>query len=322
MIKEIEADHLQRQRLLGGVGEGGRQAQAAEPEEHRRRAAGAGPKPTRSTLFEKHKVLNEREVHARYEIMLEQYVKTINVEAQLMVLMANRYILPAALALSDGGGAERRGGQGGRRRLGETKKLLDRLHQDDRRLPQGAPTSSPRRSSTRGGSAEKHAKYMRDTVVPAMGALRELGDTHRDDGAVEHVAAADLPRDAVHQVAARRGSTTRAGLPALVVYGVTRQVQTRNCQFHRADCVPAIASWALGVPWKLAVANWELAVGSRPLATLGRETWQRATPQKTSPSWRGSSPSASVPACTSAASARPACTTSPGRSSTTPSTRR
>jgi glutamine synthetase len=27
-----------------------------------------------------------------------------------------------------------------------------------------------------GGSAEKHAKYMRDTVIPAMNALRELGD--------------------------------------------------------------------------------------------------------------------------------------------------
>ena len=50
-----------------------------------------------STLFEKYKVLNERELHARYEIMVETYNKTVNVEGQLMVLMANRYILPAAL---------------------------------------------------------------------------------------------------------------------------------------------------------------------------------------------------------------------------------
>src|SRR5712675_545066 len=47
--------------------------------------------------FEKFKVLNGRELHARYEVMLEQYNKTINVEGQLMALMANRYILPAAL---------------------------------------------------------------------------------------------------------------------------------------------------------------------------------------------------------------------------------
>src|SRR6266705_4858392 len=49
------------------------------------------------SLFQKYKVLNERELHARYEIMVETYNKTVNVEGQLMVLMANRYILPAAL---------------------------------------------------------------------------------------------------------------------------------------------------------------------------------------------------------------------------------
>src|SRR5262249_12895495 len=48
-------------------------------------------------MFETYKVLNERELHARYDVNLETYTKTINIEAQLMVLMANRYILPAAL---------------------------------------------------------------------------------------------------------------------------------------------------------------------------------------------------------------------------------
>src|SRR5262249_34095701 len=47
--------------------------------------------------FEKYKVLNSRELHARYDIMVETYNKTVNVEGQLMVLMANRYVLPAAL---------------------------------------------------------------------------------------------------------------------------------------------------------------------------------------------------------------------------------
>src|SRR6187431_1611602 len=48
-------------------------------------------------LLEKYRILNEREIHARYEIFLESYNKTINIEGQLMVLMANRYILPAAI---------------------------------------------------------------------------------------------------------------------------------------------------------------------------------------------------------------------------------
>src|SRR5437667_7160072 len=47
-------------------------------------------------LFGKYKILNERELKARYEVMVETYNKTINVEGQLLVLMANRYILPAA----------------------------------------------------------------------------------------------------------------------------------------------------------------------------------------------------------------------------------
>src|SRR5439155_4311714 len=47
-------------------------------------------------IFERYKVLTGRELHARYEVMVEQYNKTVNVEGQLMVLMANRYILPAA----------------------------------------------------------------------------------------------------------------------------------------------------------------------------------------------------------------------------------
>src|SRR5690349_13595071 len=47
--------------------------------------------------FEKYKVLNAREVHARYDIMVEQYIKTVNVEGQLMVFTAYRYILPSAL---------------------------------------------------------------------------------------------------------------------------------------------------------------------------------------------------------------------------------
>ena len=53
-------------------------------------------KPDVVKAFEKYSVLNEREVRARYDVALEQYNKTINIEAQLMVLMANRYILPAA----------------------------------------------------------------------------------------------------------------------------------------------------------------------------------------------------------------------------------
>ena len=48
-------------------------------------------------LFGKYKVLNERELHSRYEIYLENYKKTINIEAQLTASIAKTQILPAAI---------------------------------------------------------------------------------------------------------------------------------------------------------------------------------------------------------------------------------
>jgi glutamine synthetase len=132
-------------------------------------------KPDVVKTFEKYKVLNQRELTARTEINYETYVKTVNVEAQLMVLMANRYILPAALqyqknvaesvtAVREAGGSTK-----------EAKKVLDRLAGlvDDLRsqtdkLAKALDHHAP--------GADKHAKFMRDSVVPAMQALRETGD--------------------------------------------------------------------------------------------------------------------------------------------------
>lgn len=51
-------------------------------------------------LFETHKVFSGQEVHSRYEIQLENYVKVIDIEALCMLDIARRMILPAALAYS------------------------------------------------------------------------------------------------------------------------------------------------------------------------------------------------------------------------------
>ena len=47
-------------------------------------------------LFTEHKVFNEAEMRARYEIHLDNYSKTINIEALTMIDMAQKDILPAA----------------------------------------------------------------------------------------------------------------------------------------------------------------------------------------------------------------------------------
>jgi len=48
-------------------------------------------------VMEKHAVLSKVEMESRYEIALETYIKTINVEALTMIEMAKRQILPAVI---------------------------------------------------------------------------------------------------------------------------------------------------------------------------------------------------------------------------------
>ncbi len=126
-------------------------------------------------LFDKYKILNERELHARYEIMVETYNKTVNVEGQLMVLMANRYILPAAIdyqkqVAQSVAAVKAAGGKSleGKRLLDQLTKLTDDLKRRSDKLAAALDHEN--------ASAEKHAKHFRDVVIPAMTALREAGD--------------------------------------------------------------------------------------------------------------------------------------------------
>jgi glutamine synthetase len=125
--------------------------------------------------FEKYKVLTERELHARYEINLETYCKTLNVEAQLMALMANRYILPAAVEYQRRVAGSVAAVKAAGATAKESKKLLDRIVKltDQFRLQTVALEAALEHTSP---STEKHARYIRDSVVPEMAALRDLGD--------------------------------------------------------------------------------------------------------------------------------------------------
>jgi glutamine synthetase len=126
-------------------------------------------------LFEKYKVLNGRELHARYEIALETYNKVVNIEGQLMVLIANRYILPAALDYQRQVAASVAAVKSAGAKSVEGKKTLDKLTKLVDRFKQ-ATDKLEKELAHEGGGAEKHAKHFRDKVVPAMAALRGLGD--------------------------------------------------------------------------------------------------------------------------------------------------
>jgi len=51
-------------------------------------------------LFERHKVLSKTELCSRFEILLEDYINTIKIEAKTMILMAKRQILPVGIKFS------------------------------------------------------------------------------------------------------------------------------------------------------------------------------------------------------------------------------
>lgn len=48
-------------------------------------------------LFEEHDVLTERELHARYEIKLEEFVRKLQIESRLMGDLAKNHIIPTAI---------------------------------------------------------------------------------------------------------------------------------------------------------------------------------------------------------------------------------
>ncbi|MGP0069604.1 MAG: glutamine synthetase III [Isosphaeraceae bacterium] len=133
--------------------------------------------PKSIKLFMKYGVFNERELHSRYEIFLESYKKTINIESQLTNQIATRMILPAALRYQSlvaqavtnlkATGAIVPKAQVAL--LSELVEAIDEL--------QGATDqlSSVTEEHAEGDSLA-HAKHSRDAIIPAMNAVRSAGD--------------------------------------------------------------------------------------------------------------------------------------------------
>jgi glutamine synthetase len=149
-------------------------------------AFGESLKPDVIKAFEQYGVLNARELKARHEIAFEQYNKTVNIEAQLMVLMGSRSILPAAYRfqgeLAQTVSAVKAAGASAK----ESKKALDEVTKmvDECRTRTLALQKLLEHEGN--GDPVKHAKYFRDKVIPAMTALRDAGD------ALESVVPQDL----------------------------------------------------------------------------------------------------------------------------------
>lgn len=122
-------------------------------------------------LFDKANVLSETELRSRYEIWLEQYVITVNIEAETTQAMAETMVLPAAakyfgeltatatqakeIGVSSSGMAATASATGAL--IDELRKAIDQL-------------KAVNMTHIEDGHA--HAVHMRDKVIPAMDAVR------------------------------------------------------------------------------------------------------------------------------------------------------
>ena len=156
--------------------------------------------PEALELFEKYGVFNEREMHSRYEVGIEQYVMTVGVEANLTLEIGSTTGAAGGHPLPDRAGLQRRDAQGGRGR-GRHLHAGGRHH-----APHRAPCRArgavvghrgrPRARGHRGGGVLPRHGAARDGRGP-RGRRRARGPRRR-----RPVAAADLPGDALHPLTA------------------------------------------------------------------------------------------------------------------------
>jgi glutamine synthetase len=127
-------------------------------------------------LFSNYGVLSQRELESRYEVFLEQYVTTLNIEAETAFSIAKTMLLPAAarhLALLISAELTDL--------AGETSELITTFVDAIGELESvNSEDSHPQ------GDLMQSAEYMRDTTIPAMGAVRDAADK------LEKVVADDL----------------------------------------------------------------------------------------------------------------------------------
>jgi len=130
-------------------------------------------------LFVAHQVFTEKEVHARYEIMVEQYVKTLNIEALTMIDMANHSIIPTAMeyATTVATSINAVSAVSGKLDVSTQKELLEGLC--DKLASASANTKALEKaleSALNIADADKQAAAFRESVFAKMLELRATGD--------------------------------------------------------------------------------------------------------------------------------------------------
>ena len=133
-------------------------------------------RPDSVELFTKYRVYSEGELKSRFAILSEQYVKTINVEAKLTGFMARTMIVPAAIRyqseLATAVNATKAAGVDNAGQVELLKSLTATLN-DFQKATAALDHAAGHHAE---GDLYAHAKYARDSILPAMTTVRTLGD--------------------------------------------------------------------------------------------------------------------------------------------------
>ena len=130
-------------------------------------------------LFVAHNVFTEKELHARYEIMVEQYIKTLNIEALTMIDMANHSIIPTAMeyATTVAKSINAVTAVSGKLDVSTQKELLEELC--DKLASMSSNTKALEKALEKAldiADADKQAAAFRESVFAKMLELRANGD--------------------------------------------------------------------------------------------------------------------------------------------------
>jgi glutamine synthetase len=122
-------------------------------------------------------VYSEKELQSRYVIFSERYVKEVEIEANMMLMMSRTMILPSGLRyqgeVATAVNAAKSAGVDAAAQLELLRELTDTLSKF-----QGTTAALDKAVHHHNGHGEPyaHAKYIRDSVIPQMVELRNLGD--------------------------------------------------------------------------------------------------------------------------------------------------
>jgi glutamine synthetase len=129
-------------------------------------------------LFTKHHVFSESELHSRYEILLEGYCKTLNIEALTMVSIVKGEIIPSCLDYQNElAGLLKRKKACGEYDVSLESYLLEKIAKLSARLLEKLTAlENLLAQSKEGQEILAQAGFYRDKVFTAMSHLRQVAD--------------------------------------------------------------------------------------------------------------------------------------------------